>query len=152
VIGCTQVFEIGPFQADDDWMRRQLGVDPRAVVRTLRMFRCETGPSFEIFEYELEGASAAPPRNSDVGGHHLGFYVEDIGAAVAYLKSQGIVVQGEPVTMDSGPTKGLTWVYFLSPWGMQLELVSYPAGMAVTNQAPSALWSPRPSPGPREPR
>jgi hypothetical protein len=29
------------------------------------------------------------------------------------------------------------------PWGMQLELVSYPAGMAVLRDAAGALWSPR---------
>jgi catechol 2,3-dioxygenase-like lactoylglutathione lyase family enzyme len=143
VIGCSLVFEIGPFRSDDSWMQVQLGVDPKAVIRSLRMLRFKTGPSFEIFEYELEGACAIPPRNSDVGGHHLAFYVEDIGAAAAYLQSHGITVQGDPVTMETGPTKGLTWVYFLSPWGMQLELVSYPAGMAVTNQNPGSLWSPK---------
>jgi catechol 2,3-dioxygenase-like lactoylglutathione lyase family enzyme len=67
VIGCVQVFEIGPLESDDDWMQLHLGVDPRAVIRKLRMFRCKTGVSFEIFEYELEGASATPPRSSDVG-------------------------------------------------------------------------------------
>lgn len=143
VIGCSLVFEIGPFKSDDDWMQKQLGVDPRAVIRKLRMFRCKTGASFEIFEYQLDGANAIPPRNSDVGGHHLAFYVEDIKAAIGYLNSRGITVQGEPVTMETGPSKGLTWVYFLSPWGMQLELVSYPAGMAVLNENPGALWSPK---------
>ena len=63
----------------------------------------------------------------------MAFYVEDINAAIGYLKSRGLMVQGEPVTMSTGPSKGLIWVYFLSPWGMQLELVSYPAGMDVTN-------------------
>lgn len=143
VIGCSSVFEVGPFQSDDDWMQAHLGVDPRAVIRKLRMFRCKTGPSFEIFEYELEGADVAPPRNSDVGGHHLAFYVEDMGAAVAHLKSHGITVQGDPTTMDSGPSKGLRWVYFLSPWGMQLELLSYPKGMAVLHDHPGAPWSPK---------
>lgn len=33
VIGCSLVFEIGPFQSDDDWMPVQLGVDPRSVIR-----------------------------------------------------------------------------------------------------------------------
>jgi catechol 2,3-dioxygenase-like lactoylglutathione lyase family enzyme len=42
VIGCILVFEIGPFKSDDDWMQVQLGVDPRAVIRSLRMFRCKT--------------------------------------------------------------------------------------------------------------
>jgi catechol 2,3-dioxygenase-like lactoylglutathione lyase family enzyme len=143
VIGCEQVFEIGPFQSDDDWMKVQLGVHPRAVVKSLRMLRCKTGPSFELFEYDLEGAGAHSPANSDVGGHHLAFYVEDIGAAVAYLKDKGVTVQGEPVTMEEGPSQGLSWVYFLAPWGMQLELVSYPDGMAVTNESPGALWSPK---------
>ena len=143
VIGCSLVYEIGPFQSDDDWMQVHLGVDPRAVIRKLRMFRCATGASFEIFEYEAEGASKTPPRNSDVGGHHLAFYVEDIGAAVEHLKAHRVTIQGEPTTMESGPSKGLTWVYFLSPWGMQLELVSYPAGMAVLHEKPGALWSPK---------
>lgn len=143
VIGCSLVYEVGPFQSPDDWMQVHLGVDRRAVIPKLRMLRCRTGASFEIFEYDLKGAGTTPPRNSDVGGHHLAFYVEDIGAAVAYLKSHGITVQGDPTTMDSGPSKGLTWVYFLSPWGMQLELVSYPAGMAVLHDNPTALWSPR---------
>ena len=143
VIGCVLVFEVGPFQSDDDWMQVHLGVDPRAVIRKLRMLRCKTGASFVIFEYELEGASATPPRNSDVGGHHLAFYVEDVNAAVAYLKARGITVLGEPTTMQSGPSKGLAWVYFLSPWGMQLELVSYPAGMDVLHANPGALWSPK---------
>jgi len=143
VIGCQLAFEIGPFQADDDWMQVQLGVDPRAVIRSLRMFRCQNGSNFELFEYELDGKSEVPPKNSDVGGHHLAFYVEDIGSAVDYLKSHGITVQGDVVTMEEGPSKGLSWVYFLSPWGMQLELVSYPAGMKVTNETPGALWTPR---------
>lgn len=143
VIGCSLVYEIRPFQSDHDWMQVHLGVDPRAVIRKLRMFRCATGASFEIFEYQLEDASVTPPRNSDVGGHHLAFYVNEIGAAVAYLRSHGISILGEPTTMESGPSEGLTWVYFLSPWGMQLELASYPAGMAVLRDKPAALWSPK---------
>lgn len=143
VIGCTLAFEIGPFVADDDWMQVQLGVDPRSVIRSLRMFRCKNGSNFELFEYELAGKSDVPAKNSDVAGHHLGFYVEDIDAALAYLKSQGVEVQGEVVTMDSGPSRGLKWVYFLSPWGMQMELVSYPSGMVVLDRSPEALWSPK---------
>ena len=142
VIGCTKAYEIGPFMADDDWMARQLGVHPRATLRKLVMLRCKTGPNFELFEYEVEGQVVTPPANSDVGGNHLGFYVQDIAAAVAYLKARGVTVQGDVVTMQDGPSKGLSWVYFLAPWGMQLELVSAPVGQAVTAQNPDALWSP----------
>ena len=142
VIGCEVVFEIGPFEADDDWMEVHLGVHPRAVIRTLRMLRCRNGPSFELFEYTLDGATAEPPANSDIGAAHLGFMVDDIDAAIRHLKAYGVRVQGDPTLMTEGPTAGLRWVYFLSPWGMQLELVSYPDGMAITRERPDALWSP----------
>lgn len=143
VIGCRLAYEIGPFKADDDWMARQLGVHPRAVIRTLRMFRCANGSNFELFEYEADGMSKEPPKNSDIGGHHLAFYVDDIHAAVAYLRAKGVTVQGEVVTMQAGPSGRLSWVYFLAPWGMQLELVSYPTGQAVLDADPGALWSPK---------
>ena len=142
VIGCTKVFEIGPFQADDDWMKQQLGVHPRAVIRKLVMLRCKTGPNFELFEYVLDGSAAVPPKNSDVGGHHLAFYVHDIAAAVTHLQAHGVTILGDVVTMQGGPSQGLSWVYFLAPWGMQLELVSAPMGMAVERNDPEALWSP----------
>ena len=144
VVGCKLVFEIGPFQSDDDWMERHLGVHPRSVVKSIRMLSCKNGPAFEIFEYAFEGGRSIPPANSDVGGHHLAFYVEDIGKAVAYLKSMNLEVLEGPVTMDSGPSEGLSWVYFRSPWGMQLELVSYPSGMKVAQEDKGVLWSPLP--------
>lgn len=143
VIGCEVVYEIGPFVSDDDWMQVHLGVHPRAIIKTLRMLRCKNGPAFELFEYELDGASPTPPVNSDVGAAHLGFLVDDMDTAVAHLTAHGVKVQGEPTTMSEGPSEGLTWVYFQSPWGMQLELASYPNGMAVTRANPSALWSPK---------
>ena len=31
---------------------------------------------------------------------------------------------------------GQRWVYFLSPWGMQFELVSYPHGKAFFTATP----------------
>jgi catechol 2,3-dioxygenase-like lactoylglutathione lyase family enzyme len=43
VIGCSLVYDIGPFQSDDDWMQVHVRVDPRAVVRKLHMFRCKNG-------------------------------------------------------------------------------------------------------------
>ncbi|HRQ01184.1 MAG TPA: VOC family protein, partial [Terrimesophilobacter sp.] len=81
------------------------------------------------------------PRNSDIGGHHLAFYVDDLDAAVAYLQSKGIQVLGEP-TVSRNASEGQRWVYFLSPWGMQFELVSFPNGKAYEKDAPVLLWHP----------
>ncbi|MGW5253514.1 VOC family protein [Streptomyces sp. NPDC004012] len=141
VIGCELVYELGPFHADDDWMSTHLHVDPRAVMTRLRFFRCANGPNLEVFEYEAPSQTPVPPRNSDVGGHHLAFYVEDLDAAVVHLRTHGVRILGEP-TASSGPSYGQRWVYFLAPWGMQLELVSFPGGKAYERDAPVLLWQP----------
>lgn len=141
VIGCERVYSLGPFAADDDWMERHLAVPPGTAMRELRFFRCSYGPNFEIFAYEPAEAPAPQPKNSDIGGHHLAFYVDDIDDAVAYLHARGVRVLGEP-TASTGPSAGQRWVYFLSPWGMQLELVSFPGGKAYEHETMIRLWHP----------
>ena len=142
VLGCEAFFELPPFRSDGDWMQTHLNVHPKAVVKRVKYLRCGYGSNFELFEYESPDQNCTPPKNSDVGGHHLAFYVDDIDAAVSYLKSQRVRVLGEPTTRTSGPNAGLTWVYFLAPWGMQLELVSYPAGKGYEKETPARLWHP----------
>lgn len=141
VIGCERVYSLGPFSRDDDWMAVHLNVHPRTVMRELRFFRCGHGPNFEIFEYEPADAQQPQPRNSDIGGHHLGFYVDDLDAAVAHLHRHGVQILGEP-TRSTRKSEGQTWVYFLAPWGMQLELVSYPDGKAYERGSDVVLWHP----------
>jgi catechol 2,3-dioxygenase-like lactoylglutathione lyase family enzyme len=142
VLGCEAFYELGPFASDGDWMATHLNVHPRTVMKKLRFLRCGHGSNFEIFEYEAPDQDRAPPRNSDVGGHHLAFYVDDIDAALAHLRANGVGVQGEPTVRTTGPSAGQTWVYFLSPWGMQLELVSYPGGKGYETTTAARLWHP----------
>lgn len=58
-----------------------------------------------------------------------------------YVQSD-VRIQVEPVAMQEGPNSGLTWVYFLTPWGMQLELVIFPKGMPINNATTRHLWRP----------
>jgi catechol 2,3-dioxygenase-like lactoylglutathione lyase family enzyme len=142
VLGCTRVYSLGPFvHEDDDWMTEHLGVDARTVMRRLHFYRCGNGSNFEVFSYEAADGQRPQPRNSDLGGHHLAFYVDDLDEAVAYLRGAGIRVMGEP-TASSSASAGQRWIYFLSPWGMQFELVSYPDGKAYETDAPVLLWHP----------
>lgn len=136
-------YEFGPFAAEDNWMRDHLNVHPRAEITRIAVMNAK-GINLEIFEYAntVERQTQAP-NNADIGGHHLAFYVDDMAAAVAYLHAQGIEVLGEPSVMTDGPTAGESWVYFMAPWGMQLELVSYPQGKAYTQHASVALFDPR---------
>jgi catechol 2,3-dioxygenase-like lactoylglutathione lyase family enzyme len=132
VLGCEYMYSIGPFERDDDWMQQHMNVPAGTVMRELRFFRCGGQAIFEVFAYEAPRRCEQVPLNSDVGGHHVALYVEDLDAAVAYLRSRGVRVLAEPTT-SSGPSEGQRWVYFLAPWGMQFELVSYPHGKAYDN-------------------
>jgi len=129
VIGCEYLYSLAPIEREDEWMRDHLNVPAGSAVRHLRFFRCGGSPVFEVFEYETPDAASRPPLNSDVGGHHFALYVEDIDAAVTYLRSVGVDVLGDP-TVSKGAHEGQRWVYFLAPWGAQFELVSYPRGRA----------------------
>ena len=129
VIGCEHLYSLSPIVGRGPWMPRHLNVHPDAEVEHLRFFRCGANPVFEVFQYAAPDQAAQPPRNSDVGGHHVALYVDDLDAAVAYLRERGVRVLGEPTT-SSGAHDGQRWVYFLAPWGMQFELVSYPQGKA----------------------
>lgn len=141
--GFKVAYRFGPFAADDNWMADHLNVDPRATINQIAVLSAHS-MNLEIFEY----ADTAPrnhraPDNADIGGHHIAFYVDDMDAAVRYLHEQGITVKGEPTVMQQGPSAGESWVYFMAPWGMQLELVSYPQGKAFANDSSVPLFDPR---------
>jgi catechol 2,3-dioxygenase-like lactoylglutathione lyase family enzyme len=148
VLGCEYLYSLGPFRSDDDWMSEHLAVHPRAEVVENRFFRCGDQAVFEVFHYESPDQRQALPRNSDIGGHHLALYVDDLDAAVAYLRSRGVRVLAGP-TASKGPAEGNRWIYFLAPWGMQFELVSYPGGKAFDRARAAA---PGPAPGSTEGR
>jgi glyoxylase I family protein len=129
VLGCEYLYSLGPFSSDGDWMTEHLGVHPRTVMRENRWFRCGDQAVFEVFAYAAPDQRMEPPRNSDVGGHHVALYVDDLDVAVEHLRQRGVEVMGGP-TASRGPAEGNRWVYFRAPWGMQFELVSAPGGKA----------------------
>ncbi|OUS93217.1 VOC family protein [Rhodococcus sp. NCIMB 12038] len=134
VLGCEYMYTLGPYLDEEgNWMHEHLNVHPRAVMNQLHFFRCGGAAVFEVFEYSAPDQDTTPPRNSDVGGHHVALYVDDLDKAVEYLRENNVTVLGEP-TVSKGPSEGQRWVYFLAPWGMQFELVSYPNGKAFDRQ------------------
>jgi catechol 2,3-dioxygenase-like lactoylglutathione lyase family enzyme len=130
VLGCEYLYSLGPFRHDDsDWMTTHLNVHPRAEMVENRWFRLGEQAVLEVFSYSSPDQAEAMPRNSDIGGHHVALYVDDLDAAIHHLCEHGVRVLEGP-TASRGPAEGNRWIYFLSPWGMQFELVSYPDGKA----------------------
>jgi catechol 2,3-dioxygenase-like lactoylglutathione lyase family enzyme len=127
LLGAKKLFDLGPYRVDEgDWMAENVGVHPRAVIRTLRLLELPGGGRIELFAYEGPESGVNLPRNSETGGYHVGFFVADIEAMVQRARAMGLVVQGDVKTNADGPSAGLRWVYFRAPWGAQLEFVHYP--------------------------
>lgn len=144
VVGCKKAMSFGPF-ADDKgtFMQDLLGVDPKAVIEEITMVRCGTGSNIELFKYTAPDQKNLQPKNSDIGGFHIAFYVDDVAAAKTYLDAKGVKTRLGPLPVKEGPAAGQTILYFQAPWGLQLEAISYPQGMAYEKGAETVLWSPK---------
>ncbi|WDZ96677.1 VOC family protein [Herbaspirillum sp. WKF16] len=141
--GCVPVTRIGPFDLramkSDKGLAGALSADSLSIA----MLRCGDGANIELLEYRHANGDSAMPRVDAVGAAHIAFYTDDVKAGAAYLKSRGIALLGEPVTMGGGDTEGETWVHFLTPWGADMELVGYPNGKGYEKNARVKLWKPR---------
>lgn len=146
VLGCELLWRIDGVEDNEGaWMSERLNVHPRASM-DVAMVRCGPTANVELFQYESPDQSRDLPKNSDHGASHLAFYVTDIHAAVDYLKGQpGVRLLGEPEEGREGPTKGHQWVYFLAPWGMQMEVISWPEGMPYEQETEGRMYGPEPA-------
>ena len=139
VLGGEAIYDIGPFASAEDWFAKHLALSPRSRIHRMRVMRIANGPVLELIE--LAGTGEAPSVGD--GGWHMAFYVEDMEQALSALKAHRAEIQMGPVAMTEGPSAGLTWLYFKAPWGQQLELVSYPEGIAAYRQKRLDIWRPR---------
>jgi len=143
-LGMTNPLTFGPF-ADPagDFMTALVDVHPRAVVEQIRMLRGGNGPGVELFKYTSPDQDQTARRNSDWGGHHLAFYVRHIEKNVDFLQSETGSKRSGPLTLTDGPAAGQSINYFGTPFGTDVELISYPHGMAYEATAATPLWNPR---------
>jgi catechol 2,3-dioxygenase-like lactoylglutathione lyase family enzyme len=144
VMGCRTPLTFGPFSdPTGTFMQDLLDVHPRAVIDQITMVRCGRSANIELFKYSAPDQNTTFPRNSDWAGHHIAFYVTDIGAAVAYMQSKGVQKFLGPLPVTDGPAAGQTINYFRTPFGTYIELISYPNGMAYEADPGRPLWSPK---------
>lgn len=144
VLGCSKAMQFGPFKDDEGtFMKDLLNVNPRAVINQITMMRCGFGSNVELLNYSSPDQKTVWPKNSDIGGHHIAIYVDDINAAADYFKNKGIRTLFGPLPVKEGPAAGQAILYFYAPWGLQMEAISYPEGMAYEKNGGTILWSSR---------
>ena len=116
VLGCQKAMSFGPFSdSKGTFMKDALDVNPRAVITQITMIRCGYGSNIELFSYQSPDQQVVQPKNSDVGGYHIAFYVDDIKAADQYLRSKGVWTLFGPIPITQGPAAGQAIVYFKAP-------------------------------------
>ena len=87
-------------------------------------------------------------RASMPGGDQLFHRLSDrtIGAAAAYLRAQaGVRVLAGLTLNDAGPTAGMRFLHFQTPWGMFMDLGQVPAHMPYEQSATGRLSGPAPA-------
>jgi catechol 2,3-dioxygenase-like lactoylglutathione lyase family enzyme len=82
----------------------------------------------ELLSYANERQETFDRSNADVGSAHVCIEVPDVQAAYEDLLGKGVECLAPPLRIDDGPLEGCSWVYFLDPNGVTLELLSGPAG------------------------
>ena len=144
VLGCSEVTGFGPLSdPEGTFMQDLLAVDPKAVIEQVTLMRCGFGANLELFQYTAPDQTTITQKNSDIGAYHIAIYVDDIDAAVAYFDEKGVRHNWGPLPVGDGPTAGQKIIYFYAPWGLQMEAISYPDGMAYEADADTILWSPK---------
>lgn len=139
VLGFTPVTQIGPIPLDAGWKEAN-HINQQTGAVTIKMINAGTGASIEVFSYADNKGSKVHPNSDDIGASHVAFYTSDINESVKYLKSKGVKILGEPFLTPSGDTAGESWVYFETPWGSKMELVSYPNGKAYEKANPKQCY------------
>ena len=143
VLGCELLYEREP--PGDDSPRDRLGVPAGSRIQAVRFFRCVNGANIELFEFYSPDQREDFPRPSDVRIQHLAVYVDDLDAAVEHLRRHGVKLMSDPNPLP-GPEagEGNRFIYARTPWGLTVELISYPAPMAYEQRSDARRWRPGP--------
>ena len=141
VFGAEQLYRSSR-PANPAFMSENFAVPPDAHFQ-LSMLRMPPNLNLELFEWRAAPQVPEPPRACDAGGHHLCFVVADVDDAVEVLRSiPGVRILGErkEVGADSPLVAGNRWTYFLTPWGLLMELVDRSRVVAPPRFVGPADW------------
>lgn len=138
VLGATLVLRHGPYPRSIT-TPEQFGRPADSSVVGIAMISLGRA-NIELLEFDSPGAPTVAPSPDAVGAHHIAVYVDDIDGAVAEARAAGVEVLGQPMALP-GPEAGerARFVFLRAPWGVIIELVSYPHGKAYQSDRPDAL-------------
>jgi glyoxylase I family protein len=131
LLSAKEIFRLGPFDAREfpevdgkDWSLAHVNVADGRF--TLAMLEYGNGSRLELFQYDRPvDRQDKPPKNSDLGGHHIAFKVTNLDKVLELRAEYGLTFMAGPIEITEGPAAGQRIIYVLDPWNNQLELVEY---------------------------
>lgn len=143
LFGAVSCLSTGKLDLDDAYMVSRLGVPGDRRIEDIKVLRVGNGTNLELFRYSGEPSVDEPlKRNSQPGGYHIAFQVDDCDVAADRLRAAGVEVLDGPNYVDSGAMAGLTWCYFKAPWGQFMEIVSMDGPLGAERAGGHPQWSP----------
>jgi catechol 2,3-dioxygenase-like lactoylglutathione lyase family enzyme len=108
--------EVERTEEDGAEVERGLGVSRASL--NVAMLEAPRG-MLELIQYRQPDGSPEHLPNNGIGAAHVCVEVEDVDAAFAELREEGIEFFSEPITHESG----IRWVYAKDPDGITAELL-----------------------------
>ena len=145
--GAVTLYDVLPQDGPDmsgEGPEAELGLSPGTRIVHMRLLRIGNGPCLELFQMD-DGEQADPARLQDKGLTHIGLYVDDIDVACAAFKAAGgTLLKGPHPLANNEDQDGNAGIYGHTPWGMLIELLTYPGGIAYPADAQAIRWTPHP--------
>ncbi|MDT0684595.1 antibiotic biosynthesis monooxygenase [Roseicyclus sp. F158] len=145
--GAVTLYDVLPQDGPDmsgEGPEAELGLTSGTRIVHMRLVRIGNGPCLELFRME-DGDQADPARLQDKGLTHIGLYVDDIDAAcTAFTEAGGMLLKGPHPLANNENQDGNAGIYGRAPWGMLIELLTYPGGIDMPADAPAIRWTPHP--------
>ena len=134
VFGAEVLVRHQPYQPNPAVNVNNFARHPDTLVNGIALIEV-AGDLIELLAYDAPDQRGEFPRTSDSGGHHLAFYVEDMDEALVHLRAEGVEVLGDPLLFAGAESgQGARFIYTRAPWGLFIELVTYPEGKAYQNR------------------
>lgn len=99
-----------------------------------RLLACESGSIVELFDNHAAASPSPLRRATQSGNESVQFISGNVANADQWLRRAGVRVVGSPQKLGSGPLVGMTVVNFISPWGLQMQLVGWDTNVATTGR------------------
>ncbi|PWK33506.1 catechol 2,3-dioxygenase-like lactoylglutathione lyase family enzyme [Cupriavidus plantarum] len=120
LFGARIVSDMHPEGIPAAW-KTQFRWHPTSDLKRFVMVQLTGGPKVELFQYEGPDIDRSHPHGDDIGASHIALRTDNIARSLSIVKAKGLKVLNEPITNADG----VQWFYFLTPWGAQIELVSF---------------------------